>query len=62
VSDEIEQAPAEAVARAEPSEEDARTDGVPAGGEKPPADPRPPFARQVSNRVFPAGRRPGSDG
>jgi hypothetical protein len=24
--------------------------------------PLPPFARQVSNRVFPAGRRPGSDG
>jgi hypothetical protein len=33
-----------------------------AGAEAPPESPLPPFARQVSNRVFPPGRRPGSDG
>ena len=26
------------------------------------ADPRPPFVRQVSNRAFPRGKRPESDG
>jgi hypothetical protein len=31
-------------------------------GEKAPESPLPPFARQVSNRAFPEGRRPGSDG
>ena len=30
--------------------------------EEVPASPLPPFARQVSNRAFPHGRRPGSDG
>lgn len=34
----------------------------PADGEKVPESPLPPFARQVSNRAFPEGRRPGSDG
>ena len=33
----------------------------PADGETPPESPLPPFARQVSNRAFPEGRRPGSD-
>ena len=29
------------------------------GAEDVPASPLPPFARQVSNRAFPPGRRPG---
>jgi len=33
----------------------------PAGAEAVPESPLPPFARQVSNRAFPQGRRPGSD-
>jgi hypothetical protein len=33
----------------------------PAGVDNVPESPLPPFARQVSNRAFPAGRRPGSD-
>jgi hypothetical protein len=33
-----------------------------AGVEEVPESPLPPFARQVSNRAFPQGRRPGSDG
>ena len=33
----------------------------PAGPEKVPESPLPPFRRQVSNRVFPEGRRPESD-
>jgi hypothetical protein len=33
-----------------------------AGVEVAPESPLPPFARQVSNRAFPQGRRPGSDG
>jgi hypothetical protein len=32
------------------------------GAEEVPESPLPPFARQVSNRDFPQGRRPGSDG
>jgi hypothetical protein len=32
----------------------------PAGGE-PDGNPLPPFARQVSNRDFPKGRRPGDE-
>jgi hypothetical protein len=31
-----------------------------AAAEEVPASPLPPFARQVSNREFPQGRRPGS--
>jgi hypothetical protein len=34
----------------------------PAGVEQVPASPLAPFARQVSNRAFPEGRRPASDG
>jgi hypothetical protein len=34
----------------------------PAGVEQVPASPLAPFVRQVSNRTFPEGRRPGSDG
>jgi hypothetical protein len=30
--------------------------------DKVPENPLSPFARQVSNRAFPEGRRPGSDG
>ena len=33
-----------------------------AGVEELPASPHPPFARPVSNRALPQGRRPGSDG
>ena len=33
-----------------------------AGADDAPASPLPPFVRQVSNRDFPQGRRPGSDG
>ena len=41
--------------------EDVRTiERTPAGGEAAPESPLPPFARQVSNRAFPPGRRPGS--
>jgi hypothetical protein len=32
------------------------------GADAAPENPLPPFARQVSNRVFPKGRRPGDDG
>jgi hypothetical protein len=34
----------------------------PAAVDKPPESPLPPFARQIPNRAFPQGRRPGSDG
>jgi hypothetical protein len=34
----------------------------PAGVDEAPASPLPPFARQVSTRAFPPGRRPGNDG
>jgi hypothetical protein len=34
----------------------------PAAADTVPESPLPPFARQVSNRAFPTGRRPGSDG
>ena len=33
----------------------------PVGEEAAPGSPLPPFARQVSNRAFPEGRRPGRD-
>jgi hypothetical protein len=32
------------------------------GADELPESPLPPFARQVSNRDFPQGRRPGGDG
>jgi hypothetical protein len=32
------------------------------GADAAPESPLPPFARQVSNRDFPRGRRPGDDG
>ena len=31
------------------------------GGDAAPASPLPPFQRQVSNRAYPQGRRPGND-
>jgi hypothetical protein len=51
----IERVDVAAVRRIEPGSGDAR--GVPAAA----ASALPPFARQVSNRAFPKGRRPDSD-
>lgn len=45
-------------ASSKPDEPQQEPDSV----EKAPDNPRPAFVRQVSNRVFPRGRRPESNG